>query len=66
MKKVLCTGYPDCGFDDCPHATAHEPYEFGDGDGDGMTCEDEGPCEQWQQRPGIGAKRSRCRCERVS
>lgn len=60
--KFLCTGFPACGFSDCPHATAHEPYTFGGSDGDGVTCETEGPCARWQQQPGIGPKRSRCRC----
>ena len=62
MVKVHCTGYPACGFHDCPHASPHEPYAFGGSDGDGETCETAGPCEQWQQRPGIGPKKSRCRC----
>lgn len=64
--KVLCTGFPACGFRDCPHATAHDPYTFGGSDGDGVTCETEGPCAQWQQRVGIGVKKSRCRCVAVS
>jgi hypothetical protein len=63
VMKVLCTGHPACGFPDCPHATAHDPYTFGGSDGE--TCEDEGPCEQWQQIAGVGVKGSMCRCVKV-
>ena len=62
MTKVRCTGFPACGFVDCPHATLHYPYEAGGAEADGETCEVEGPCERWQQREGIGPKSSRCRC----
>ena len=59
MTQVQCTGYPACGFPDCPHATPHEPYIWEDNE----TCTDEDECYRWQSRKGIGKQKSKCRCE---
>lgn len=54
VLMVTCTGADKCGFRDCPCAKLHNAYDD--------LCTESLPCQQWQQRKGIGKKKSECQC----
>lgn len=61
--RVICNARRKCGFD-CPHAVRHSPYRDSD-IGELCTYDPPQPCKTWQARPGIGVKRSVCKCVEV-